>query len=143
MTSTLDRSIDARAGSARRMLTLEFSDLLSRAGEVVGPAPAFRVSGNFIRTYPVAQVVAEYIRHEWHVRGERFSRYHCHAPLQISFMDALDTRAPTLGPFQHVSATDGTMYADGELFAKFIEETLLWHSFRLQTHWPNLILEPV
>ena len=37
---------------------------------------------------------------------------------------------------------DGTMYADEALFAKFVDESVHWHSYKLETYWPSLILRP-
>jgi hypothetical protein len=124
------------------MLTLEFRGIHSPGARPVGPFAGVRVAGNFIRAQPGMQVVAQYMRHQWHINGEHFSRYDCCGPVSIYFLDAMESESPRFGPFEHLFAADGTMYVDGELFAKFIEETLLWHSFRLETHWPNLIIEP-
>lgn len=35
------------------------------------------------------------------------------------------------------------MYAGGKPFAKFLDETVLWHFFALETYWPNLITAAV
>jgi hypothetical protein len=122
------------------MITLEFSGVLSPATAALGPAPAFRVAGNFIRTEPGGQVLAQYIQHEWHLQKRRFSRYDCRDGARVWFLDALDTSSPAFGPFTHIFVVDGTMYADEKLFAKFSDETTLWHSFELETYWPNLMI---
>lgn len=44
------------------------------------------------------------------------------------------------GPFDVMQVADGTLYAGDKLFAKFIDETVLWHSFEFESYWPNLII---
>jgi hypothetical protein len=74
------------------------------------------------------------------VRGGHFSRYDNVDPCCVYFSDAEGTRSEGFGPFESMHVADGTMYTKEKLFAKFIDETLLWHSFELENYWPNLIL---
>jgi hypothetical protein len=106
----------------------------------VGPAPAFKVAGNFIRMLPSGEVVASYHNNQWQIGTGHFSRYDCLEPAVIHF-EAVDGLATaSFGPFNKLLVADGTMYADDEIFAKFIDETLNWHSYRLATYWPTLII---
>jgi hypothetical protein len=122
------------------MIRLKFSGFQEAHDLSVGPGPGFRAAGNFLRTVPANVVVGEYMKHQWCVQDRYFSRYDCLDPCRIYFADAEGTPTKTFGPFQAVHVADGTMYADDELFAKFIDESLLWHSFKLETWWPSLIL---
>jgi hypothetical protein len=122
------------------MIRLKFSGIQSAHDVTIGPEAGFRAAGNFLRTLPANAVVGEYMKHQWCVQDRFFSRYDCMEPCIIYFTDAEGTPTKCFGPFQSVHTADGTMYADDELFAKFIDESLLWHSFRLETWWPSLIL---
>jgi hypothetical protein len=122
------------------MIRLKFSGLQEAHDVVVGPEPGFRVAGNFLRTMPGNSVLGEYVRHQWCIKDRHFSRYDCLDPCVIYFADAEGTRSRTFGPFKTLHVADGTMYTEEELFAKFIDESLLWHSFKLETWWPSLIL---
>jgi hypothetical protein len=125
------------------MVRLKFEAMTDAHSVVVGPCEGFRVAGNFLRELPGNLVVAVYHRHQWHVQDGHFSRYDCLEPCQVCFADAEGTRTSLLGPFRALHTADGTMYADDALFAKFIDETLLWHSFELENYWPNLIITGV
>lgn len=122
------------------MIKLQFQALQTHQSVTVGPAPGFRVSGNFIRRLPDEQVVAHYSRHQWHTGSGHFSRYDCEGPCGVYFMDREGARSETFGPFDRLHVADGTMYTSEKLFAKFVDETVLWHSFELETYWPNLVL---
>jgi hypothetical protein len=122
------------------MIRLKFSGFQDAHALTLGPEPGFRAAGNFLRAMRGNTVLGEYVRHQWCIKDQYFSRYDCLDPCIIYFADAEGTPTNIFGPFQSVHVADGTMYADGELFAKFIDESLLWHSFKLETWWPSLIL---
>jgi hypothetical protein len=122
------------------MVRLKFLGMYAGRSIVLGPAEGFRVSGNFLRELPSNTILGEYSRHQWHVKDEHFSRYDCIDPSRIHFADAEGTRSEMFGPFEKMHVADGTMYTGEKLFAKFIDETILWHSYELETYWPNLII---
>lgn len=122
------------------MITLHFDAMQAQRSITVGPAEGFRVGGNFLRQLPDNTVLGYYSRHQWHVRDGHFSRYDCREKCLIYFTDREGTRSETFGPFDSLHVADGTMYMQDKLFAKFIDETLLWHSFELENYWPNLII---
>ena len=122
------------------MIKLHFDALQAQHSISVGPAEGFRVAGNFLRQLPGNEVLGQYSRHQWHVRDGHFSRYDCREPCLVHFTDREGTSSETFGPFETLHVADGTMYTRDRLFAKFIDETLLWHSFDLETYWPNLII---
>jgi hypothetical protein len=125
------------------MIQLLFGGVSKAQDVALGPAPAFRVAGNFIRVLPSNEVVAFYHNHQWQVKDGHYSRYDCHQPFVIHFEDAEGASTPVYGPFKTLFVADGTMYTDNELFAKFIDETLNWHSFKLETYWPSLVISAV
>jgi hypothetical protein len=122
------------------VIKLHFDALQAQHSISVGPAEGFRVAGNFLRQLPGNEVLGRYSRHQWHVQDGHFSRYDCRQPCLVYFTDREGTRSETFGPFETLHVADGTMYTRDRLFAKFVDETLLWHSFDLETYWPNLII---
>jgi hypothetical protein len=122
------------------MISLRFEALQEQHGLTVGPEEAFRVAGNFLRRFPTGEVLGQYARHQWHVGDGHFSRYDCTEPCRVWFADSEGTPSESFGPFDRLHVADGTMYTDEALFAKFVDESLLWHSFELDTYWPSLII---
>jgi hypothetical protein len=125
------------------LIELHFQGLHAAQSVVVGPAEGFRLAGNFLRQLPEGIVVGDYSRHQWHVRDGHFSRYDVRRPCWITFADAEGALSSRFGPFESLFTADGTMYAADKLFAKFIDETVLWHSFELESYWPSLIITAV
>jgi hypothetical protein len=122
------------------MIRLRFEAMQSARSVMVGPAEGFRVAGNFLRELPSNTVLGEYSRHQWHVGDGHFSSYDCHEICYVYFADAEGVRSRIFGPFDGVHVADGTMYTVEKLFAKFIDETVLWHSFELESYWPSMII---
>ncbi len=122
------------------MIRLKFEAMQEAHSVVVGPAEGFRVAGNFLRKLPKNVVIGEYSRHQWHVGGGHFARYDCIDPCRVIFADAEGAQSEAFGPFDKMHVADGTMYANDKLFAKFIDETVLWHSFELESYWPSMSL---
>jgi hypothetical protein len=122
------------------MVRLKFEAFQEAHSVIVGPSTGFRIAGNFLRQLPDGDVVGQYARHQWHVGGGHFARYDCIDRCCVLFADAEGTRSAMFGPFEILHVADGTMYAADKLFAKFIDETVLWHSFELESYWPSLII---
>ena len=122
------------------MIRLKFEALQEARSVFVGPAEGFRVAGNFLRELPSNTVVGQYSRHQWHVRDGHFSRYDCEQRCYVCFADAEGMLSASFGPFEALHVADGTMYTREKLFAKFIDETVLWHSFELESYWPSMIV---
>jgi hypothetical protein len=122
------------------VIRLKFEAMQDPHSITVGPAQGFRVAGNFMRQLPEEQVIGEYVRHQWCVQDRYFSRYDALDPCRVYFSDVEGTPTRIFGPFDDLFVADGTMYFGGQLFAKFNDETLAWHSFMLETYWPNLVI---
>ena len=122
------------------MIRLKFEAMQDARSVWVGPAEGFRVAGNFLRELPSHAVIGEYSRHQWHIGEGHFSRYDCNDRCYVHFTDAEGARSRVFGPFEGLRVADGTMYTKEKLFAKFIDETVLWHSFELESYWPSMIL---
>ncbi|WP_434130514.1 hypothetical protein [Methylocaldum sp. GT1BB] len=124
------------------MIRLTFDSGAGGRPEQIGPAPWFRVGGNAIRQGPQGSIVAAYRNHFWETQGRHFTRYDCKEPVRISFENATGEPSEWFGPFAYVSCVDGVVYAEEQLFAKFQEETVIWHCYSTDTYWPVLMLSP-
>lgn len=125
------------------MVKLRFNAMEPTKSIVLGPVEGFRVAGNFLRQLPDNTVVGEYSRHQWHVRDGHFARYDALSPCRIHFEDTYGARSEIFGPFADLHVADGTMYTADRLFAKFVDESLLWHCYDLENYWPNLVITGV
>ena len=107
----------------------------------LGPAPWFRIAGNFIRQGPHGSISGTFRMHHWEVNGHHFARYDCKTPALVHFEDTQGGHCEDFGPFSFLYAQDGVMHAEKDLFAKFIEETQMWHAFATETFWPILVIK--
>ena len=121
------------------MLYLNFSNGPAQQA-TLGPATSFRVAGNFIRDAVSGVILARYLNHYWVVEGMHFTHYDCRQPVRIHFEDHEGGKTDFYGPFDGVSVADGSVYAAGKLFAKFMDTTLLWHDHESDTFWPVMEL---
>jgi hypothetical protein len=122
------------------MVELRFEGLSAHQSVVAGPAPWFRIAGNYVRQGPSGAVVAQLERHQWSVGQQFFSRFDCRGPLVVHFEDAGGEPSGAFGPFTSLAVADGTMYSGDRVLAKFAEETQLWHAFPTETYWPVLVI---
>lgn len=126
---------------ANSSLTIQFSGMQRSQDVHLGPFPAVRIAGNFMRAGPDNHVIAAYARHFWELDGQFFASYQCRNSAVIYFEDHAGTATERFGPYDDIRVADGTMYAGDRLFAKFIDESILWHSIKLETWWPTLVIE--
>jgi hypothetical protein len=87
-------------------------------------------------------IVGTYRQHQWDVQGQHFTSYDCNDRTAIHFEDVAGGSTEDFGPFGHFFVADGTMYAEGKLFAKFMEESQLWHCYVTDTYWPVMVIKP-
>jgi hypothetical protein len=109
----------------------------------LGPAPWFRVAGNFIRKGPHGSICGTFRMHHWEVGGHHFSRYDCKDQVLVHFEDMQGGHCEDFGPYSFLYAQDGVMHVEQDLFAKFIEETQMWHAFAMETFWPILVIKSI
>ncbi len=123
------------------MISLIFeSDQLAKTTKLP-PAPFFRITGNFINQGPARTPVAKFRNHFWDMQGQQhFTQYACHDRAVVHFEDAPGNTSETFGPFDEITVADGVVYANGQLFARFTEETQLWHCYKTDTYWLTMIL---
>lgn len=124
------------------MLHLHFHRAASNSSLTIGPAPWFRIAGNFIRQGPHGAIVGTFRKHVWEVGSEHFPVYECFEPHKIHFEDAEGGVGPVLGPFSHLHVEDGTVtIAAEEPIAKFMDPTQLWLCYDSATYWPVMVIE--
>jgi len=123
------------------MISLTFESEQLAKSTKLAPAPFFRITGNFISQGPNGAVVAKFSNHFWDMQGQNFfTQYACHERTVIHFEDAIGNASQTFGPFDQVAVADGVVYANGKLFARFTEETQLWHCYSTDTYWLSLVI---
>jgi hypothetical protein len=109
----------------------------------LGPAPWFRIAGNFIRQGPHGSIAGTFRMHHWEVAGHHFARYDCKEGALVHFEDFQGGPSEDFGPFACLYAQDGVLHVEKDLFAKFIEETQMWHCFATETFWPVMVIKSV
>jgi hypothetical protein len=125
------------------MIRLIFESEQLGKSVTLAPAPWFRITGNFISQGPDESIVARFSHHFWEMQGQKhLTRYRCHDRTVIHFEDAIGNASETRGPFDDIAMADGVVYANGQLFARFAEETQLWHCFGTDTYWLSMIIAP-
>lgn len=124
------------------MIRLLFDNDNSTGPVPLGPAPWFRVGGNFIRLGPHNSIGGTYRQHHWEVAAHYFTRFDCKDRAFLHFEDCAGGASESFGPFTEFYAADGIIHADGELFAKFVEESQLWHCYPTENFWPILVIQP-
>lgn len=122
------------------MIHLRFKPLGGAQEMVVGPAARFRIAGNFIRKGESREIVAQYANHFWHIDDQVFTTYETSEKVLIHFEDAEGGKSPIYGPFNGVKVIDGSCYIADELFAKFMDTSLVWHDHQSDTFWPNMVI---
>ena len=108
------------------MVRLQMSPALLGSRLTLGPAPWFRVERNELRQGPTESLVGELQDHQWNVRGRRFSMVEANPGTTIQFAGPSGPVMPAYGPYTEVRMADGAFYGDGQLIARFDEETYLW-----------------
>ena len=124
------------------MIQLHFAGLSHVESVTLGPAPWFRIAGNFIRQGPDGGIVATFRKHQWEVQSRYFTRWDSKDRAIIHFEDTAGGATENFGPFARCHASDGVMYADEKLFSKFVEESQLWHCYPTENFWPVIVIKP-
>jgi hypothetical protein len=119
------------------MITLKFEDGNQSEPVVVGPAPWFRVAGNFVRQGPHGSIVGSFRNHYWEIHSRALIRYFCEESSVVRFEDSLGGVGVRLGPISKLWVEDGVLHADDVLKAKFHEQSQLWHVYHTDTYWPG------
>jgi hypothetical protein len=110
---------------------------------MIGPAPWFRVAGNFVRQGPHGQIIGTFRKHHWEIQSRHFTRYFCDEPYTVTFEDASGGRGDRLGPFSKLRVEDGVLHSDERIKAKFHDETQVWHCYESDTYWAVMVIESI
>ena len=124
------------------MLFLHLTNILPGRPLVIGPAPWFKVSGNCIRKGPNEDIVAEYSKNSWYAHGQYFVSVTCRDRACVHFEDTEYGPTRPIGPFDLFSIAGGLVRTDDQVFAKLLEDSLLWHCFRTSQFWPVMTIKP-
>ena len=86
------------------------------------------------------QVIAIFHNRTWEIGGRHYTAYDVEGSATIRFEDGLGGQSDVVyGPFNSIKTTDGLMWANSELFAKFINETQPWHDIKHNSYWPMMV----
>ena len=110
-----------------------------RSGLSPGVFSELRFDRNLLRPSAGGTPIAVHRGHSWEAEGHRYARMDCTGRVLIYFASPDGTLGPLYGPFERLSAVDGTLYADDERFAVFDEKANLWRIERTQLSCPVLV----
>lgn len=122
------------------MLTLRLSPILLGSRVTLGPAPWFHFDGNVIRQGPLESPVAELRNHQWNAKGRHFVQLHADGHPRVRFGGEREGGGVEYGPFEEVHWSDGAMYADGRLLAKFDDASRQWICTATRQVFPAMVL---
>jgi hypothetical protein len=123
------------------MLKLCLSPILLGSRVTLGPAPWFRFEGSVIREGPLQSPVAELRNHQWNAKGRHFIQLWADGDHpRVRFAAEGDGTSVEYGPFDEVHWTDGAMYADGLLLARFDDATQQWVCTATRQVFPVMVL---
>ena len=98
-----------------------------------------RFDRNLLRPSAAGTPIAVHRNNAWEAEGRQFSRLDCRGRVLVYFAQLDGTLGTMFGPYEHLSALDGILYADRERFAVFSEADSLWSIERTQLRCPVLV----
>jgi hypothetical protein len=110
---------------------------------ILGPAPAYVLSGDVLCVGPHWPIVAVYRNSTWEVRGHHFVRFNFteRGLMLADFNRAPDGSIGRFGPFDEIVVADSVLFADDKHFAKFREDTFSWYVYEMKTCLLNIIIK--
>src|SRR5262249_35151526 len=85
-----------------------------------------RFDRNLLRPSAGGTPIAVHRDHAWEAEGRKFSRLDCGGRVVVYFGQLDGPLGMMYGPYEHLAAVDGILYADLERFAVFDEAPSLW-----------------
>ena len=122
------------------MVRLQMSPPLVGPHITLGPAPWFRVERNELRQGPTESLVGELQNHQWNVHGRHFAVVEATPGSTLQFAGPTGPASPPYGPYSDVRMADGAVYGDGQVIARFDDETYLWRCALTQKAWPAVVV---
>lgn len=106
-----------------------------------GPYSKFYLQGETLREESGGKTIAVHEDHYWQVGGQRWGRFDCDCPVLIHALRVDGRRTQSYGPFQNLSARDGILFTNHDIFA-FADRTLGdWYCHEDGVHWAMFIVE--
>jgi hypothetical protein len=99
-----------------------------------------RFDRQLLRPSHAGPPVAEHRDGGWLVEGKSYTRVDCSGRIAIYFVNDDGTFGPMYGPFEHVSAVDGVMYANRKPFASFDTTQAVWTIDHTELRCPVLAI---
>ena len=103
-------------------------------------APWFRVERHELREGPTERLVGRLTNRQWRVEGNEYGELRAIPGSTLHFEDAYGQSAREIGPFQSLHIADGAMYGDGQLLARFDEDTYLWRCPATREAFPCVVV---
>ena len=85
-----------------------------------------RFDRNLLRPSAAGTPIAVHRDHLWEAEGRKFTRLDCGGRVVVYFGQLDGTLGTRYGPYKHLAAVDGILYADLERFAAYDERKSLW-----------------
>lgn len=120
------------------MVQLQMSPTQLGNRVTLGPAPWYRVERHELREGPTERLVGQLRNHQWSIDGHHFAAVHA-SRSKLHFERGGDA-TPQFGPFEQLHMSDGALYGDGELIARFDDDTYLWRCAKSQQAWPSIVV---
>ena len=98
-----------------------------------------RFDRNLLRPSAAGTPIAVHRNNAWQAEGRQFLRLDCGGRVLVYFAQLDGTLGTMFGPYEHLSAQDGILYADRERFAVFSEADRLWSIEHTQMRCPVLV----
>jgi hypothetical protein len=122
------------------MVELNMSPASLGSRLTLGPAPWFRLERHELREGPTERLVGTLRNQQWNVAGQHFIDVQATPGSTLHFEGPAGPVASEMGPFEFLSMADGALYGDGQVIARFDEDTYLWRSATTQEAWPSLVV---
>jgi len=85
-----------------------------------------RFDRNLLRPSHAGPPIGEQRDHAWQIEGKSYARLDCTGRVALYFTNLDGTLGPVYGPFEHLSAVDGVLYANRKRFATFDDAEGVW-----------------
>jgi hypothetical protein len=112
----------------------------AREGPSLSPGvfSELRFDRNLLRPSFAGTPIAEQRDHVWHIEGKRYPQLDCTGRVALFFCAADGSLGPMYGPFDHLGAVDGVLYANRKRFATFDQAEGVWAIDHTELRCPML-----
>jgi hypothetical protein len=89
----------------------------------LGPSRTFKVIGEWLMNGEDVPI-AHWVDHQWAVGTSQFTTLQLDDFVVVKFLGSHEI--PAIGPFKHVRMSDGSLWGEQVLLARFVAETSRW-----------------